>query len=355
MDPEISTPETEVVDDRRDAIEAAFEQHSAPEPAAAPEKVEKVAEAAPPAEKAEQQVAPRPTDEKSVEATPAETDVAVPDKAPQSWKPAARALWEGLAPEVRQEVARRELQTTQVLNESASARKLQADFTQAVQPFMGRLQSINAHPIAAVQELLKVDYFLSSAPKHQRAQRMAEFIKDYDIDIEALDAALSGKIVKDNDPATQTNATVERLLAERLAPFQTLLQREQVREQQESQQLVHTIESMAQDTVKFPYFEQVRQEMADIIEFAANKGKTITIEAAYNKAVQLDPNVSQQMAAKATAEAASKAAALATSQAQRARRASVSVGGAPSGMTIGSPAASDRRAVIEAAFDSMGR
>ena len=352
MAEENSTPETEVVDDRRDAIEAAFEQHSAPEPAAPPEKV---AEAAPPAEKVEERVAPQPTDEKSVVATPAESDVAVPEKAPQSWKPAARALWEGLAPEVRQEVARRELQTTQVLNESASARKLQADFTQAVQPFMGRLQSINAHPIAAVQELLKVDYFLSSAPKNARAARMAEFIKDYDIDIEALDAALSGKIVKDNDPATQNNAAVERLLAERLAPYQGLLRREQEREQLESQQLVHTVESMAQDTANFPYFEQVRQEMADIIEFAANKGKTITIEQAYNKAVQLDPHVSQQMSAKATAEAASKAAALATSQAQRARRASVSVGGAPSGTTIGSPAASDRRAVIAAAFDSVGR
>jgi hypothetical protein len=260
-----------------------------------------------------------------------------------------------LDPEVRQEVARRERQTTQVLNESAGARQLQEQFTQAVQPFMGRLQSLNAHPIAAVQELLKVDYFLSTAPKNARAQRMAQFIKDYDIDVVALDAALSGRITQDNDPVAQNAETVERLLQERLAPYQSLLQREQQRAAEETQVLAGTIEAMAQDTEKYPYFDKVRFDMADIIDLSIKKGRPETIESAYNKAVQLDPVISQELARKSAAEAATKAAALATSQAQRARRASVSVGGAPSGNIVGSPAANDRRAVIAAAFEEAGR
>jgi hypothetical protein len=352
MSEETSTPEVEEVVDRKDAIEAAFEQHSAPE-------VEKEAPAAEPAAetptKEEPLVEPKPTDEKSAEATPAETDVAQPDKAPQSWKPAARAKWDALDPEVRQEVARRERQTTQVLNESAGARQLQDQFVQAVQPFMGRLQSLNAHPIAAVQELLKVDYFLATAPKNARAQRMAQFIKDYDIDIEALDAALSGRITKDNDPAVKNDEVVDRLLQERLAPYQRLLQREQQREQEETQALAGTIEAMASDPEKYPYFDKVRFDMADIIDLSIKKGRPETIESAYNKAVQLDPVISQELARKSAAEAATKAAALATSQAQRARRASVSVGGAPTGNILGSPAASDRRAVIAAAFEDAGR
>jgi hypothetical protein len=274
------------------------------------------------------------------------------DRAPQAWKPGPKAKWATLDPEVRQEVMRRERDTTQVLNDSAQARQLQTQFQQVIQPFMGRLTSLNAHPLAAVQELLKADYLLSSSPPAQKAQFLAKLIKDYGVDIAELDNALSGRPAAD-----PVSSQVEILLQERLAPFQQYIEQQQRRtaaqEQQTAQELQHTVETMAQDP-KYPYFEDVREAMADIVEIMAKRGQHITIEAAYNRAVAMDPVISQEVSAKAAADAQAAQAAHQNGRAQRALNASSSVGGAPSGTINGTPAANDRRAVIAAAFDAAG-
>ena len=109
---------------------------------------------------------------------------------------------------------------------------------------------------------------------------------------------------------------------------------------------------MAQDP-QYPHFEQVRDSMADIVEIMANRGQHITIEAAYNRAVAMDPVLGQELATKAAAQAQVTKAALHNGKAQRALQASVSVGGAPSGTTAGALSANDRRATIEAAFDAL--
>jgi hypothetical protein len=93
--------------------------------------------------------------------------------------------------------------------------------------------------------------------------------------------------------------------------------------------------------------------MADIVEIMARRGQQITIEAAYNKAVALDPALSEELSAKAAAEASARKAAELNSKAQRALAASVSVGGAPKNSTSGAPVVTDRRATIEAAFDAL--
>lgn len=327
------TIEVEEPVDRRDAIEAAFAEHSEPEVKA------QVASEAP--EQAEQ-VEPKAEVEKSVEGSTAESDVAVLDKAPQSWKPAEKAKWAQLDPDIKQEVLRRERQVTNVLNESAQARSVASEFMQTVQPYMARVQAMGLPPMQAVNELFKADYLLSTAPTQQRAQFMAKLIQDYGVDIVALDAALSGAPVAD-----PVDSKVEQLLQQRLAPFQQYLAQQQAVQQQQAalsqQQAAKTIEQMATDP-KFPHFERVRQDMADWIEHAAKKNIVLGLEEAYNKAVMSDPVLSKQIAT-------SNAAATANAQAQRALRASKSVSGAPRTEFNGSPTATDRRAIIAAAFD----
>lgn len=334
------TNEEPQVEDRRAAIAAAFEEHSTPEPT--PEPTLESTPAPTSELETDEQVAPKPADEKSVVVSPAETDVAQLDKPPQSWKPAEKAKWAQLDPDIRQEVLRRERQVTAVLNESAQARGIAQEFAQAVQPFMARVHSMGLKPAAAVKELFAADHILSTAPAPQRAQFMAKLIKDYDIDVVALDAALSGAPVAD-----PVDSRVEQLLQQRLAPFQNFLNQQQQlaqRLEQESQQKAQeTIESMSNNP-KFPYFEQVRQDMADFIEIAAKKNISLGLEEAYNKAVMSDPVLSKQIST-------SNAAATANAQAQRALRASKSVSGAPRTEFNGAPAATDRRAIIEAAFD----
>jgi len=255
-------------------------------------------------------------------------------------------------PEIQQEVMKRERETTRVLGEAAQARHLANQFNQTVQPYQARINSLGVTPVAAVGELLKADYILSTAPKAQRAQAMAKLINDYGVDIVELDNALAGKA-----PADPVDDRVERLLAQRLAPLQQFLTAQQQREQEQERnsmgQITQTVETMAVDP-KYPHFEDVRQDMADVIDLAAKRGLYLSLEQAYNRAVAMNPEVSAQVAARQATDARSAAALAANAKAQKALGASVSVGGAPGGAPSGASGAIDRRSVIEAAFDQIG-
>lgn len=356
----------EIIEDRRSIIEAAFEEQeklpenapAAPAPSPAPVaqapaasegesdssgKVEAGKEPASPA--------PKPEEGEADEADAPQKTFPV-DKAPASWRAPQKAKWDKLDPDVRQEIVRREREITKTFGENGAARQLYNQFTQAVAPFQARIASLGISPVVAAQELFKADYILTTAPKAQRAQYMAKLISEYDVDILELDAALAGK-----EPADPVASRVEAMLAERLKPLNQFLTSQQQREQQaaerSSQEVAQTVESMATDP-KFPHFEAVRMDMADVIELAAKRGVYLSPEQAYTRAIAMNPEVSKLVADQQQAEASKAAAVKAHAAAQKARSASVSVGGAPGGAPSGASGAPDRRSAIAAAFDSIG-
>ena len=341
----------EVIDDRRAAIEAAFEAEEEKADELTPEAnpvVESTVPEVAGTEKPEAKPEVPAVEEKAEEPKPDDAPRFPVDKAPQSWKPAQKAKWEALDPEVRQEVVRREREITRTLGETANARQFANQFQQAVQPFMPRLQAMGAHPMAAVTELLKADYLLSSGPKRQRAELIGKLIKDYDVDIRELDSVLSGQVPP--DPVT---STVERLMEQRLAPFQQYLQNQEAARlaatKDAETKLQDTVASM-QDNPEYPYFDQVRDTMADLVEIYSKRGAHVELKECYNKAVAMDPKLNELQAAKVVAEKA----ALLNTKAQRAVKASASVKGAPAIGSSGAPSSTDRRAMIEAAFDAAG-
>jgi regulator of protease activity HflC (stomatin/prohibitin superfamily) len=89
--------------------------------------------------------------------------------------------------------------------------------------------------------------------------------------------------------------------------------------------------------------------MADIIDLYTQRGATISLQDAYDRAIKINPQVSDIMSKRAEAERVNAAAAAA----QRARRTAASIGGsaAPAGAGPG-PAGDSRRAEIEAAWDA---
>ena len=353
------TEET-IVDDRRAAIEAAFESVDTGAPEVKP--VEPPAPETPPDTSASQVATPPESTESDPSATPPapEGDTSLKDsspkfsvdKAPQSWRGPQKAKWASLDPEVRQEVIRREREITKTLSDTAQVRQFAQQFSQTIQPFQARLQSSGANPIQAVQKLLESDYVLSSAPKAQRAQFMAKLITDYGIDILELDAALAGKA-----PVDPVQSQVDQLLQQRLAPFQQYIARQeqaqQLAIQQENNRISHTVESMSTDP-KYPHFDTVRQDMADIVELSAKKGVYLSLEQAYTRAIAMNPEINQQVVNQQQVDAKKSAAQAAHARAQKALQASKSVGGAPSGMLSGTSGVSDRRSAIVAAFDAVG-
>ena len=297
----------------------------------------------------------QPPTEQKTEATtapaaPTESEV---EPVPRSWRPAVREKWAKLDPEVRQEVIRRENEMLRSFGESGQARAIAKSFQETVAPYMARIQSTGMDPMKAVQQLLIADNKLTTSAPHQKAAYMAQLIKEYGVDIQALDSALAGEAI---DPVAQR---VEQLLGQRLAPIQQLLQNQQYMLEQQrmatQQEAAQTVEAMEANTSKYPHFDAVREDMADLIEMSARRGNILSLEDAYARAVGMNPTLAaKQQVALAQQGAVAQAQAQAA-QAQKAREASASVRGAPAGVPLGALSENaSLRDTIEAALSQAG-
>lgn len=284
------------------------------------------------------------TEQNSVEKTEFEKKPVIQThKPPQSWKPSAKAKWDTIDPEVRQDIVRRERDVERTLSETARERKFAKDFQEAVRPFAPRFQAANVNPIQAVRSLMYVDQVLSSAPAAQRATTMAKMIKDYGIDLSLLDSALAGENVAETDP----QSVIDRIVSEKMKPFQEWQQTQQqaaLRHQQMTmEQSAQAVEAMSSDP-KFPHFDLVRDDMADYIELQERKGIPVTLEQAYNRAVAMNDDAQKAVQESAKQQKDQNA----NSAAQRALGASLSVGGNPASLRTVVPA-TDLRGTLEAA------
>ena len=238
-------------------------------------------------------------------------------KAPASWKGQAKEVWAALPEQARKEVIRREKQINQTLQETANIRQDYQAVQQVAQKYEGRLREWNTHPAQVIEQFMDADQKLSSGPMQSRAAYMAKLITEYGIDISELDTALSGG----GSPAYQPDieARVAQLVEQRLAPF---TQRFQAEEQREVQQVAQTIHAM-ENNPDYPHFEEVREEMADLIEMNFKRGVNVSLDDAYRRITGYrgysKPNKAQET--------------------QRALNASVSVGGSPAAtINAGDPA-----------------
>jgi HPt (histidine-containing phosphotransfer) domain-containing protein len=366
------------MDDLRSALESAVEEHSEPETPSAPvETVAPVAtpesaspapsqddggEAAPAASTAERRSpdAPKSIEEVANEPVvdkPADKPGADPrvDRAPQSWKGDAKKVWAELPLNVRQEVARRERETSRVLQETAEVRQKVETIQTTLAPHMDRINAMyQGNPITAINNLLGVERILVNGDPVAKVNLVANMIKHFGIDLVSLDKALVGEAPS---PEVQQQSNIEKLLEQKLAPFQQFIQSQQQREQQQraqvEQEVVHTVESMSSDP-QFPYFNEVRELMADIVELNSRRGIYITLPEAYNKAIRMNDETYQASSGRESSQAATQAALQAHQAAQKAKGAAVSVSGSPSmpGGNSGNP--SDLRGTISSLLGETG-
>lgn len=266
------------------------------------------------------------------------------DRAPASWKKDAKGEWNALPLQARQEIHRREMEIQKVLNETAPIRQEVQQFRETVTPFMARIQSLGVTPHQAVGELLKADYLLATGTPAQKAMFIDKLLQDYGVDINELDSAIARRL--GGQQTTQPNAPqfdpnyvtqlVQQQLNQALAPIYQQRQQEQ---QQIIQNAEMTVEQMELDP-KYPHFESVRQDMADLMEINARRGVYISVQEAYNRAVGMNPELSAMQQATQLNQ-----------RAQRAAAAAASVSGSPVGGGTQTHASSgDLRADLEAAF-----
>lgn len=283
---------------------------------------------------------------KAAPAAPLQVDPT--DKAPVSWKPAIRELWANVPPEARAEIKRREQEIERTLNETGVMRRFATDFAQMVQPYQHIIRAQNSTPLQAVDNLMKTAASLATGSPQQKAATIGQIISNYGIDVKELDTYLSQNY---NPQTAQFNQQQNQAPPQWAMPMFDWMNRVQQNQQQFEQQQRMQAEQEIQQMQEKPYFEDLRNDVADLMEIAARNGKILTIQQAYDKALQLDPEISKIVNQRKAAEATKNPGA----NLAKARKASKTVVGAPRGDGKSTDKPKTRKEMLSEAWDEASQ
>lgn len=219
----------------------------------------------------------------------------------------------------------------------------------ALQEFMPALRGANMPPEQWIQNVGRAHSALVFGNPEQKLNVLASLMQGYGISPQAFVGFLQG------EPDQAAMAAMHQAYAGSKQNYE--VQQLQLRAQQAEQQLQQQQDQEAQqqlakfaDTTKYPHFEQVRGEMAQILE----TGFAQDLDDAYDKAVRLNTEAwtaeqGRQAAAAATAQQHQRTAAV-----TKAKAASGQVRtAAPSSTATAPVSAKDRRAALSASFDAI--
>lgn len=354
----------------RESIESAFETA---EPGSAPAPELAVAQAAPEETSVEtslvestdspsadlNDISERPRDDQSKskskeepaqEMTPGPKSGPKPqgDKAPASWRPEVRDHWAQLPESVRAEVAKRESEIDKTLKETIASRQYAEAIQKTIAPYEQYIRAENSNPLQAIDNLMSTAAKLRTGSAPELAQMMAGLVQQFGTGrfgpqfVEMLDGALAG-----NNQGDANQAQIQQVIQQQLAPVQQFMtqfqQAQAMQQQQEAQKAAQEVNGFLERT---EFGNDVREEMADLLEVAQRRGNVLSIQDAYRQACMLNPSVRATLQQRAKAKTVQTQ----TSTAQRARQAAVSV--TSSGSPIGAPKmqSDNVRDAIEAAI-----
>jgi hypothetical protein len=272
------------------------------------------------------------------------------DKAPVSWKPALREQWANIPKEVRDEIRRREQHIERTLNETGVMRKFATDFAQMVQPYSHLIRAQNSTPLQAVNNLMQTAAGLMQGNPQQKAEIVSQIMSNYGVDVQVLDQVLS----KSYNPQTAQFQSQQNSAPPAWArPMFDFMERAQTQQQQfeaqQRQQADREIEEMSSQ----PFFDDLRDDIADLMEIAAKRGKVLSLKDAYAKAVELDPEVSKLVKKSAPIQKSQNPVSQAAATLARARKAAKTISGAPRGEGGKGDKPKTRREMLSESWDEQ--
>ena len=278
----------------------------------------------------------------------AEPKAAPQERAPASWRPDVREHWASLPAEVRAEVARREREMQTTLQETAEARRFSEQLGKVIAPYEAFIRAENSNALQAIDNLMGTAARLRTGTAPELAQLMAGMVKQFGVGrfgqpfIEALDSALVGEVPRVDPQQAQLQQAIQQQLAP-VQQFMSQFQQAQVAQQQRAQE--QAASEVSQFIERAEFGEDVREEMADLLEVAQRRGRELSLADAYRQACLVNPRVRSVLEARAKQKGAQQL----MGAAQKAKAAAVSVSGAPA---MGAPKAdpADVRSAIEAAI-----
>jgi hypothetical protein len=268
---------------------------------------------------------------------------------PTTWKKEYLPIWDKLttgqqlSPEEALKLAEYSNQRESEYKKGVSTYKQEADnaktLVEAIAPFMPDLQKQNIHPAAWINNLGRAHMILTSAPYNQKVELFHRLAKDYGIQLGQESVA----------PVQQYQDPQSYALNQQLMALQNEVQ--QVRgwkEQEEQTRLMGEIERVRSNAEKFPHFEVVREDMAQLLE----RGLAQDLETAYAKAVRMNDEVFKLEQERLLAQVKKE-----TSKAQqvaKAKAAAVSPKSVTPSGVANKVDSKDRRSLIAAQMGEMG-
>jgi len=221
-------------------------------------------------------------------------------KPPLDWGVEVREEWKNLPDSVKAHLHARDQHVNTMLQYGANNRKLGEGLMQIATPYKALMDAEGVgSPLEAVDGLFKSVATLRMGTQQEKAQKIAQFVQLYGVDINALDNALVGNGAEnapEHDP-------ISAMIDERMAPVNQLLeqmnQNKQYQDQHQREQTNQNIQEFAQ-TAEF--LEDVRDDMADLLEGAARRNQSMTLQQAYDKACAINPQISNVMGQRSAKE-----------------------------------------------------
>jgi hypothetical protein len=297
----------------------------------------------PPVEKAED--APKEQDRPVPDKPETQPSDAEALKAPVSWKAGVRQEWDKLPKSVQEEVIRREKNIAGILEATAEDRRYSQELRQVTRPYEPIIAAQGVSVPQAINNLMQTASGLMMGTPQQKAEIVKNIIKAHDVSIDILDQMLVGQ----TSPELQQQSQLAQMLEQRLAPinqFMNTIQQQRNQYQQTTQQEAQNeVDTFGQS---HEFFEDVRLDMADLMDLARNRGVTMTLDEAYDRAVMMNPELRQIAISKQRQEGAGMRQ---QRLAEKRRTASSVRGGPPAAPSQGEP--KSIRGALEAAWDNQ--
>ena len=161
-----------------------------------------------------------------------------------------------------------------------SAYKAEADnarqLTEAIGPFVPELQKHGIHPVTWIQSLGRAHYTLANGTYEQKINAFNRLAQDYGIQLNSDSLQMPEQAYV--DPYQQ------QLMQQLQATQQQVQQLSAIREQEENARLSNEISRVSSNKERFPHFDMVREDMAQLLE----RGIAQDLETAYAKAVRIN-------------------------------------------------------------------
>jgi hypothetical protein len=236
-----------------------------------------------------------PTEEESVKAVAEDADEPEqPEEQPEisdipkptTWKKDLLPLWDKIAKgeTLTKDESKKHLeylnQRENEFKKGVSVYKAEAErakaLEEAINPFVPELQSQGISPAAWINNLGRAHMVLTKAPYNEKVQMFHRLAQDYGVNLNQI-----------NESQQPVDAYTQQLMQQLNQVNQEVSTIKGRFEQEEQTRLSNEIERVRSDKERFPHFDMVREEMAQILEL----GKAQNLETAYVKAVRMNDEV----------------------------------------------------------------